>query len=159
MWNATNTALLRSMWEDKRSAVQIAAALNCGVSRNAVLGKVHRLRLSRSIGTRQQQVKPDKSTHRLGRPLKLLATFRHGGSRPPTPSAEICTPTACLLVTADELNDATCRWPIGDPKDGEFRYCGAPKHARVAYCAGHGGIAYQPRDVRENRRYHLLRLT
>ena len=166
-WTDERVELLRKLWTDGLSASQIAGELG-GVTRNAVIGKVHRLGLSgrakapSTVSARPR--KPRAPSH------PMSATFRVQGNtalapirlpeedvEPETdvalmPMAEV-VPFVCERVTIMELRECMCRWPIGDPGRPDFRFCGGRTNAGIPYCAHHAAIAYQPTsDRRRDRR-------
>ncbi len=162
-WNAERIALLRQRWAEGASASAIGRAL--GVSRCAILGKVHRLKLAQPEFKRQH---PDKvkARRRLSRALRPRAPRpRHRRERAPSAllaafaalgletsfaladphqahqHADTAFGPACSLL---ELGDATCRWPVGDPGRAHFAFCGAAPFRRYPYCLAHCLIAYRP---------------
>lgn len=145
-WTDERVEVLTTLWRDGRSAAAIARALG-GVTRNAVIGKIHRLGLSgRAMPT--QPGSRQARTPKAERPAPRLR-------RPPIARVwPVVAEPAPLEGTADLLSAGRrdCRWPIGDPKAPGFALCGRPA-ARGAYCAPHGALAYRvtPRD-------HLLKL-
>lgn len=168
-WTAERVELLKKLWNDGLSASQIAGELG-GVTRNAVIGKVHRLGLSGRAKAPAQANKP-----RRNRPSAPAAT--PGNSRPsssapqtvgatalkmaPAPVAEPrpeAEPIAELVPISERatiltLTERTCKWPIGDPSSEDFYFCGRQSDAGVPYCAHHCKIAYQPvNDRRRDRR-------
>jgi GcrA cell cycle regulator len=111
-WTDEKVEQLRQMWGSGKSASEIAEQLG-GVSRNAVIGKAHRLGLS----GRPSPIKKRKSAE--------VKEVRPGGA------------------TILSLTERMCRWPIGDPKQPGFRFCGKPAHNGLPYCAEHAAVAYQ----------------
>lgn len=164
-WNDERVELLRKLWADGLSATQIAAELG-GITRNAVIGKVHRLQLS-------GRAKPSSSVPRIRKPRVSTATFRprmrFSGNNALEPDyekvpVEDLDPLANVVpigprVSITELNEKTCRWPIGDPGAEDFGYCGAkPKSEKIVYCPYHARVAYQPlADRRRERRAAMAR--
>lgn len=162
------------MWLNGCSGGETGRILNCG--RNAVIGKVHRLGLVRSPQAKAQENKVNRARafaararrEALGSDYKprrpppakkpLYAIHSNLASiKPPTPVAEVRVFAECLLVTIEDLNDSMCRWPIGNPKTDEFRYCGLP--TRGSYCRFHGGLAYVEVADRKRKDQYLMRLT
>jgi GcrA cell cycle regulator len=145
-WTDARIEILTRLWREGQSASAIARQLG-GVTRNAVIGKVHRLGVAgRAIpappGVRRA-VRPPRPQRRLRpppRPRRLAAE--------PAPSDPGLSGTSDTLAVGAHA----CRWPIGDPKAAGFALCGRPA-VRGAYCAHHGAMAYRapPRD-------HLLKL-
>jgi GcrA cell cycle regulator len=100
-WNEDRVEMLRRLWLQGQSASQIAALLG-GVTRNAVIGKAHRLGLSGRITVVKRETQPAIPA-RVGR---------------------------------------SCQWPVGDPKEPNFHFCGQPVEGGRPYCASHCTVAY-----------------
>lgn len=145
-WTDERVDQLTILWREGLSASAIARALG-GVTRNAVIGKIHRLgldgrvvparpgrRKSRSVGTRRRAVR-----------LRPAAVLR--------PWPEVVEPLpAAGLADMVSVGPHACRWPLGDPKAPGFTLCGRLA-VRGAYCGPHGALAYRPTP-----RDHLLKL-
>lgn len=144
-WTDDRIEVLTQLWREGRSAAAIARDLG-GITRNAVLGKVHRLGLSGRSA-------PARPGNRRARPPKAERPARVRPSPGPRtwPAAVEPAPEA---GTADivSVGAHACRWPLGDPKAPGFRLCGR-RAERGAYCAAHGALAYRPTP-----RDHLLKL-
>lgn len=132
-WTDERISLLRKLWGEGRTAAEIAKELG-GVSRNAVIGKAHRLRLSNRASPIQQNNK---------KPVRTLATD--------TPKIVIKPVTTAARVVIKgkgvkliDLRDRMCRWPVGDPKDADFVFCGCDAVPGLPYCEDHARAAYQP---------------
>lgn len=162
-WTEERVELLKKLWAEGLSASQIAAELG-NVTRNAVIGKVHRLGLS-------GRAKPTRSA--VSRPRRMRNPRPRGGeggyatigntalkadsvplarARPkpePVPVAELVIPKE-ERKTILQLTERTCKWPIGDPSDEEFYFCGRRSETGMPYCEYHARIAYQP--IAERRR-------
>jgi GcrA cell cycle regulator len=139
-WTPERVATLERLWTDGLSASEIAARFP-GITRNAVLGKLHRLgRLGRgrpTASTKSRKVKPPRapSVRRPKPPARM---------RPPVARASVAMPSWAGEVTRVEaLQSWHCRWPIGDPHDAAFAFCGRRVAARP-YCGDHRAVAYQP---------------
>jgi GcrA cell cycle regulator len=145
-WTAERVELLRSLWSEGRSASVIAARLG-SVTRNAVIGKVHRLRLS-GHGTPSRRSAPSRrkrSAYRANaRPIRKSPALP-AASRPSREAAlELLGPAPAIPVTAATLTAELCRWPEGDPKQAGFHFCGRPKAGVPGpYCGAHAAIAYR----------------
>ena len=139
-WTEDRVETLKTLWNEGLSASQIAGRLG-GVTRNAVIGKVHRLGLSgRATPAKPKTVKPKAAPQPqpvAERPVPMdPATF--GGLGGPTVSS----------IGANE-----CKWPIGDPAAADFHFCGQGAAAGKPYCAYHSQVAFQPsRGPRERAR-------
>ncbi len=166
-WTDERVELLKKLWGDGLSASQIAAELG-GVTRNAVIGKVHRLGLSgRGKANAPTAQKPRKSSTRPPSAPATIEPAPFGGDAFPAPvlavqpeaepepshvQDEIAIPLS-QRVTIMELREYMCRWPLGDPTTSEFRFCGARSITGLPYCAHHASVAYQPAaDRRRNDR-------
>lgn len=127
-WTDDRIEKLKELWDSGQSASQIAAALG-GVTRNAVIGKAHRLGLQ----SRPSPVK-NESPEAPPKPVK-------------EPAAEPAN-----RITLLELNERICKWPIGHPGDDDFHFCGRESQPGVPYCPRHCEIAYQTQAPRRDRR-------
>ena len=173
-WTDERVELLRQLWLDGKSASQISGQLGHGVTRNAVIGKVHRLGLAgrakspssaasppRAASAPRMSPRPASSGARTavrGATALALATEPALDTRPVFQEDDVVVPMS-LRVSIIDLKEAMCRWPLGDPTSADFRYCGSPA-ASGPYCAHHGKLAYQPvqdrRRERERERRTLL---
>ena len=141
-WSDDRVTTLSKLWLQGLSASQVARQLG-GVTRNAVIGKVHRL----GLADRGLASPP-------ARAARVSAPRARGPSRQATParrpqSASRSEPTPTLVTEAPglvgnllHLGAHACRWPIGDPKSATFSFCGA--HADGRYCGGHERMATRP---------------
>ncbi len=161
-WTDERVELLRKLWTEGLSASQIAHELANGITRNAVIGKVHRLGMSGRIKAassvssrpRMKSMRPVHS--RPSTPImrgNTALALRQQPMEAPQPIEEIVIPIS-EMVTILELKEAMCRWPVGDPTTAEFRFCGAKKstNAPSPYCPYHSRIAYQPLQERRRER-------
>jgi len=166
-WTNERVELLKKLWGEGLSASQIAGELG-GVTRNAVIGKVHRLGLSGRAKTSAPSAKTRRV--RTASPAPQAAPKKpqtqpqtHGSAALKmdpelAPVAEIrpkAEPVAELVpmstrATILTLTERTCKWPIGDPSTDDFYFCGRNSDAGVPYCAHHCKVAYQP--VADRRR-------
>ena len=133
-WTEDRVETLKTLWNEGLSASQIAGRLG-GVTRNAVIGKVHRLGLS----GRAAPAKPKTVERKAPAPVRERsvpmdpATF---GLGKPTVSS----------IGANE-----CKWPIGDPASADFHFCGQGAAGGKPYCAYHSQVAFQPSTGRRER--------
>ena len=174
-WTDERVDQLRQAWMEGKSASQIASLLGNGLTRNAVIGKVHRLGLAgraktpsaAPAHTRSSQAQHGGRSHaprvapqpaaRIVRGATALAVQPQAlAAAEPQEIQSVVVPMS-VRVTIVELKKAMCRWPLGDPTSPEFRYCGSPTHAGP-YCRYHGGLAYQPADSRRRDRERRLAL-
>lgn len=170
MWTEERVELLKKLWTEGLSASQIAAEFG-GITRNAVIGKVHRLGLSgrakapASTAPRQRKPRNPSTFVRNARPASRgNAALAHEAlpyvsiEAEPEPEPELLDNIIpigqrCSIL---QLTEATCHWPIGDPSSAEFFFCGGKTATSQPYCAYHCRVAYQPvQDRRRDRR--LLR--
>lgn len=131
-WTDERIAKLRKLWDDGLSASQIADKLG-NVTRNAVIGKAHRLGLK----ARPSPVKQEAAGAPKTAVKKPKAT--------PRPAK----------VTLLDLNERMCKWPIGHPGEEDFHFCGKKAEAGFPYCAQHCGEAYQSQQPRRDRRPNI----
>ena len=166
-WTEERVELLRKLWREGRSAAQVAAALGPDTTRNAVIGKIHRLGLAdRSSTTTIAPSAPRVRAPRAPRPHPASACVSGGGVVgnvalalaprvavvvDPERENDVVVPITAR-VTLLELREAMCRWPIGDPSSPEFRFCGVKSPLGSGpYCRHHAAIAYQPAQERRRR--------
>ncbi len=159
-WTDERVEMLKKLWGDGLSASQIAAELG-GVTRNAVIGKVHRLGLSgrakspTSAAPRPRKPRAHSHVLRVGRSsVRGNTALAHVYELEVEPEQELTDNVIPLgqRRTLLELTAETCRWPIGDPGQTDFFFCGGRAASGLPYCAYHSRIAYQPANVRRDRR-------
>lgn len=157
-WTDERVEMLKKLWTDGLSASQIAGELG-GVTRNAVIGKVHRLGLSgrakspSSAVPRQRKVRTAtmRPRMRFNGNTALAPSYDHDYEPEIDPIANIVPMGPRVSIT--QLSEATCRWPFGDPTSEEFAYCGSSTKQNTPYCPYHARVAYQPlADRRRERR-------
>jgi GcrA cell cycle regulator len=170
-WTDERVELLRKLWSDGLSASQVAAELGPGITRNAVIGKIHRLGLAERAKT---AAAPRPRTVKAARPQTAIvaAAPRSAGHAVHGNVALAFAPQAVVVariapeeevvipmserVTLMELRESMCRWPMGDPTTPEFRFCGANSPIGSGpYCAHHARVAYQPAQDRRRSRSDL----
>lgn len=149
-WTDERVEMLKRLWLDGLSASQIAKQLG-GVTRNAVIGKVHRLGLS----GRAAPSHPSRTTFKAPRPARPAS---QPAPRPRTIEPRALQPAAPRPVPFVELpGTATvltlgahmCKWPIGDPSTDNFTFCGRRAGDEGPYCIDHARVAYQPPQSRK----------
>ena len=180
-WTDDRVETLKRMWGEGQSASQIAKELG-GVTRNAVIGKVHRLGLSNRTGGAAPKhapkaeprakpstaAKPEARVRAEVKPAdKPILPMRKpiitaGQPLPPQPSANEISPEALASVREIEkkskkislmdLTERTCKWPVGDPATDDFWFCGLPVQQDKPYCEAHVSVAFQPMSSRRDRR-------
>ncbi|MEN5084195.1 GcrA family cell cycle regulator [Bosea sp. TWI1241] len=172
-WTEERVELLKKLWNDGLSASQIAGELG-SVTRNAVIGKVHRLGLSgraKSPGSatpRPRKTATRAPSHPMTPPAPGPGLTRGNTAlapqfeaepeaepqvaATPAPAEEVVVPFS-ERVSIMDLREYMCRWPMGDPTTPEFRFCGARSSTGLPYCSYHARIAYQPAaDRRRDRK-------
>lgn len=158
-WTDEMVETLRKMWAEGKTASQVSRALGGRVSRNAVVGKVHRLGMcfTRSVGVNRVRgaTHPARKKHKPKPQVVLQAAPNRPMTKifaEPFVSAgpELVIPvTERKTIATLEAND--CRWPIGDPQQADFHFCGKTKVAGLPYCEFHARLAYQPPQVSRSR--------
>jgi GcrA cell cycle regulator len=137
-WTAERIELLKSRFEAGLTCREIAADI--GVSRNAVIGKLTRLNLSRADGADERMPEQARSPRAAPRRRRVGQRQLIRALRPELPpEPELCGEHRCSLL---ELSEENCRWPISDLEAAVW-FCGNPRAKGFAYCAGHARIAYQ----------------
>jgi GcrA cell cycle regulator len=160
-WNDERVEALKKLWSEGLSASQIASRIG-GVTRNAVIGKVHRLGLSgRAPASRTTTARPRPRIAAPRRPAKPRfgpvpsVTLRQPYQLEAEPYVstykEVEIPVA-ERKTLRDLVEASCRWPIGDPQHAEFHFCNRSKVAGLPYCEFHARRAFQPVQPRRRDR-------
>lgn len=148
-WTDDRIESLKTLWQEGLSASQIAHALG-NVTRNAVIGKVHRLGLAARSGA-----------PRIGRPrLPMAPRLRAPASCKPTVAVVEQDPFKFedgSFATMRTVGKTMCRWPIGDPAVGEFHLCGCNAKAGSPYCEAHALRAHQPRRKANSTRKVMSR--
>lgn len=152
-WTKERTELAVKLWRDGYSGEYIATRLG-GITRNAVVGKMHRLGLPSPSGSGQYQkarnpskVKPHVKKHPMQRAAATSDVPRH---RVPLPPASPSTYVEQIIVPVGQrkklldLDAADCRWPIGDPQHADFHFCNGVRVIGREYCEHHLRVAYQP---------------
>ncbi len=161
-WTDERIALLKKMWKEGKSAAEIAKILAKGVTRNAVIGKAHRMGLSgRPSPIKKPAAAPKKEKEAAAPAKKESAREAAPAARKATP-APAAKPSPMLAREADELKkiekdvvplgggvslleltERMCKWPIGDPRDDDFTFCGRGIRVGTPYCPEHAAMAYQ----------------
>ncbi len=187
-WTDDRVEKLKQLWGDGLSASQIAKALG-GVTRNAVIGKVHRLGLSNrgtaaggksaseDAKSAAKPAKPSRPAKAAAEPKDTAAAAAQASPAPvvmrtPPVIRDATQPRAPGLPTPEEaaaratlveiekmarkldllsLTERTCKWPIGDPTEESFHFCGLPSVAGKPYCEHHVAVAFQPMSTRRDR--------
>lgn len=158
-WTDQMVEDLKRMWDEGLTTGEIGKRL--GVSKNSIVGKVHRLQLSGRPSPIKKKDAPTAETPAPAKPSKAEKT----SSQPNKPKeekvsapkeeeivVEISAPVSAPAPKAaskpsgktmlTDLDNHTCRWPIGDPKDENFHFCGRKVKIGQTYCEEHANIAY-----------------
>jgi len=169
-WTDERVELLKKLWMEGLSASQIANELGEGVTRNAVIGKVHRLKLSARAKPASAAPRP-RSPNRSGvrrvssgggasnMKRRVMASAPVMGATALKPSEDMDIEMEPELAEVHELfipegerlslldlNDQTCKWPIGDPLNPDFHFCGRTPKDDHPYCEFHARRAYHQID-------------
>ena len=143
-WNEEKVEKLKELWGKGSTASQIAEIIG-GISRNAVIGKAHRLNLSQKIKTRNasssqsfdNSSEENSSKQRRGRKSKFQSLIIEKDFEPENPKK------------LEELDESSCKWPIGHPEEQSFYFCGRSSLKDFSYCKLHLLYAYQPKGRKE----------
>lgn len=136
-WTDERVELLKQLWGEGLSASQIANKMG-GVTRNAVIGKVHRLGLA------------GRATPTAPKP-KAVARFDDAETKASISGLENLYP-GVDRPTMSSIDGNQCKWPIGDPTSEDFHFCGQPSSQSKPYCAYHSQVAFQPNTARREPR-------
>ena len=143
-WNEEKVNKLKELWGKGNTASQIAKIIG-GISRNAVIGKAHRLNLSAKIKTRTATSNEDFESSQIeknnnpkrGRKSKFKSLIIEKDFEPENPKQ------------LEELDESSCKWPIGHPDEKSFYFCGRSSLKDFSYCKLHLLYAYQPKGKKE----------
>tara|TARA_B100000029_G_C17518505_1_gene938967 strand:+ start:1110 stop:1607 length:498 start_codon:yes stop_codon:yes gene_type:complete len=143
-WTPEREEKLKELWKKGHTASQIASMLG-DTTRNAVIGKAHRLNLEARSGSKKTSSRvsvenADKQTpkaQKLGRKARFKALLLDKNFEAENPKK------------LEELTDETCRWPIGHPYEEKFYFCGRKPMEKFPYCKLHVLYAFQPKNAKE----------
>ena len=143
-WNEEKVEKLKELWGKGSTASQIAEIIG-GISRNAVIGKAHRLNLSSKIKTRNasssqsfdNSLEENLSKQKRGRKSKFQSLIIEKDFEPENPKK------------LEELDESSCKWPVGHPEEQSFYFCGRSSLKDFSYCKLHLLYAYQPKGRKE----------
>ena len=144
-WTDEKVAKLKELWGKGNTASQIAEIIG-GISRNAVIGKAHRLNLSAKIKTRaatsnqnfENSIEEKNLKIRKSRRSKFKSLIIEKDFEPESPKQ------------LEELDDNSCKWPIGHPDEKSFYFCGRSSLKDFSYCKLHLMYACQPKGKKED---------
>jgi len=157
-WTDDRVDTLKKLWSEGLSASQIAGRLG-GVTRNAVIGKVHRLGLSgRATTSRMKSIRPRVRANAPRRPQQrpnfrqlgnpAFRSLYQGDAEPFVPAPEEIEIPLAERKDLQDLTENDCRWPIGDPQHDDFHFCNRGKVPGLPYCEFHAKRAFQPPQAR-----------
>ena len=143
-WTEEKVKKLKELWGKGNTASEIANIIG-GISRNAVIGKAHRLNLSAKIKTRtatsnqdfETSVEDKKNISKRGRKNKFRSLIIEKDFEPENPKQ------------LEELDESLCKWPIGHPDEKDFYFCGRTPVEGFSYCKLHVLYAFQPKNQKE----------
>ena len=145
-WDEEKVSKLKELWGKGSTASQIAKIIG-GISRNAVIGKAHRLNLSSKIKTRSvsslqglnnNNDYKNNPKQKRGRKSKFQSLIIEKDFEPENPKQ------------LEELDESVCKWPINNPSDKDFYFCGRTSLKDFSYCKLHLLYAYQPKNRKED---------
>jgi len=154
-WTDERIALLKKMWKEGKSAADIAKTLGKGVTRNAVIGKAHRMGLSNRPSPikkpapvlkkepAKKEIKP--AAKKIVAPV-VVSGVKHNPlvrevAEPRKFEKEAIPPGGGVALI--DLTERMCKWPIGDPREDDFTFCGRNIRHGTPYCPDHASMAYQ----------------
>ena len=144
-WNDEKVGKLKELWGKGNTASQIAEIIG-GISRNDVIGKAHRLNLSAKIKTRaatsnqnfDSSMQDKNINSKQGRKSKFQSLIIEKDFEPENPKQ------------LEELDEGSCKWPLGHPDEKNFYFCGRSSLKDFSYCKLHLLYAYQPKGKKED---------
>jgi GcrA cell cycle regulator len=144
-WNEEKVNKLKELWGKGNTASQIAGIIG-GISRNAVIGKAHRLNLSSKLKTKNASSNPKLGNNsdennlkeKRERKSKFKSLIIEKNFEPENPKK------------LEELDESSCKWPVGHPEEKSFYFCGRSSLKNFSYCKLHLLYAYQPKGRKED---------
>ena len=153
-WDEDRVQKLKTLWAKGLSVSVIAGQLG-GVTRNAVIGKVHRLKLADRATTKRKPIVrrvPNYAPKRPAPKARKSPWQKHLEALPtdlPPPAAIEAPVPLTQRRTVETLEAHHCRWPIGDPQEADFHFCGAKKITGLPYCECHARRAFNASPASE----------
>ena len=143
-WTTEKVEKLKALWSKGHTASQIAGMLG-DTTRNAVIGKAHRLELearapskqSSSPRSRENKQSVKRSVNPTSRKAKFQSILLDKNFEPENPKS------------LEDLNESTCKWPVGHPNEEKFYFCGRKPEGEFPYCKLHVLYAFQPKGPKE----------
>ena len=142
-WTPERERKLKELWKIGHTASQIASIIG-NTTRNAIIGKAHRLNLQARAASKKtsskvntENNKSEVKIQKLGRKARFRALLLDKNFEPENPKK------------LEELTDNTCRWPIGHPYEEKFYFCGRKSLEKFPYCKLHILYAFQPKNAKE----------
>ncbi|MDC0473268.1 GcrA family cell cycle regulator [Pelagibacteraceae bacterium] len=141
-WTDEKVTKLKELWSKGHTASQIAEKLG-DTTRNAVIGKAHRLNLEarapskQSSSVKQENKSPRRNPQTMSRKSKFQSILLDKNFEPEKPTS------------LENLNETTCKWPIGHPDEESFYFCGRTPDGEFPYCKLHVLYAFQPKGQKE----------
>ena len=141
-WTDNKVAKLKELWTKSHTASQIANALG-DTTRNAVIGKAHRLDLEARAPSKQSGLSSSRENKAVRRPVptsrkaKFQSILLDKNFEPENPKS------------LEDLTDSTCKWPVGHPNEESFYFCGRKPEGEFPYCKLHVLYAFQPKGSKE----------
>ena len=143
-WTTEREEKLKELWTKGHTASQIASLIG-NTTRNAVIGKAHRLNLEARVVSKKStpqanaknNVKPEIKAEKLGRKARFKSLLLDKNFEQENPTK------------LENLTDDTCRWPVGHPYEKNFYFCGRKPLEKFPYCKLHVLYAFQPKNAKE----------
>ena len=145
-WTEEKVSKLKELWGKGNTASQIAEIIG-GISRNAVIGKAHRLNLSAKIKTRTATSNQNFENSVENKNNKLIKRSRKSRFKSLIIEKDFEPENPKQL---EELDENSCKWPVGHPNEKSFYFCGRSSLKDFSYCKLHLLYAYQPKGKKED---------
>jgi GcrA cell cycle regulator len=169
-WTVERTELLRQLLERRLTARAVALRLG-NVTRNAVIGKARRMGFA--LQSQSNPLMPRYIVNEQATPPRKKRVPRHAGriTQAVTPRVRIAPtfPVEPVVIHEDiyvapenrkgvlQLTESDCKWPIGDPREADFHFCGGKRVPGMPYCEGHCKRAYQTVQEVDARRVRAMK--